>query len=107
MQPNTACDPYISKTRWKAVGAWYQAHYEPDFVCSGERRIGKLGDGGKWVGDPRRITKQDTCLLYSVGSNGDFSFEEAVKAAIGPHCEIHTFDFGNYGHVSNASVLVS
>jgi len=76
---------------------FYQNHYEPDFVCQHERRIGKLGDGGKWICDPHRISKQDSCLVYSVGSNNDFSFEEYVFKEIGSHCEIHTFDFGNFG----------
>lgn len=83
--------------RNKQFGYFYQNHYEPDFVCQHERRIGKLGDGGKWICDPHRISKQKECLVYSVGSNNDFSFEEFVQADIGSHCEIHTFDFGNYG----------
>ena len=82
--------------RNRQPGYFYQSHYEPDFVCRYERRIGKLGDGGKWICDPHRIAKQKDCLVYSVGSNNDFSFEEAVLRDIGPHCEIHTFDFGNY-----------
>jgi len=77
-------------------GFFYQNHYEPDFVCPHERRIGKLGDGGKWICDPHRIAKQSSCLVYSVGSNNDFSFELAVQKEISANCEIHTFDFGNY-----------
>jgi hypothetical protein len=76
--------------------AWFQNHYEPEFACRHERRIGRLGDGGKWVCDPHRITAKKDCLIYSVGSNNDFSFEEHVKKDIGEHCEIHTFDPGNY-----------
>ena len=53
----------------------------------------RLGDGGKWVCDPHRITEQKDCLVYSVGSNNDFSFEMAVLKDIGPHCEIHTVRF--------------
>jgi hypothetical protein len=49
------------------------------------------------VCDPHRISQQETCLVYSVGSNNDFSFEAAVLENIGKHCEIHTFDFDNYG----------
>lgn len=56
----------------------------------------RLGDGGKWICDPHRITEQDECLVYSIGSNNDFSFEQSVLDNIGHHCEIHTFDFGNF-----------
>ena len=82
--------------RRNTPGAFYQNHYEPDFICQHEGRIGRLGDGGKWICDPHRIAMQDECLVYSVGSNNDFSFEESVLKDIGPHCEIHTFDFGNF-----------
>jgi len=79
------------------MGFFYQNHYEPDFVCEHERRIGQLGDGGKWICDPHRIAKQESgCLVYSVGSNNDFSFETFVQKDISTKCEIHTFDFGNY-----------
>lgn len=71
-------------------GYFYQNHYEPEFVCLHERRVGRLGDGGKWICDPHRITNQDDCLVYSVGSNNDFSFEQSVLDEIGQHCEIHT-----------------
>jgi len=82
--------------RIKKPGSFYQNNYEPDFVCQHERRVGKLGDGGKWICDPHRISQQEHCLVYSVGSNNDFSFEKSVLEKIGQHCEIHTFDFGNY-----------
>ena len=86
------------------VGApqWYQENYEPDFACLHERRVGTppTGDGPKWVCDPHRLRRDvggnrgnaTTCLVYSVGSDGNFMFEEAVRKTIGPHCEIHTFD---------------
>ena len=77
-------------TRVKKPGNFYQNNYEPDFVCQHERRIGKLGDGGKWICDPHRISDQEDCLVYSVGSNNDFSFEQSVLDEIGSHCEIHT-----------------
>jgi hypothetical protein len=28
---------------------WYRENFEPDFSCPHERRIGGMGDGGKWV----------------------------------------------------------
>jgi hypothetical protein len=68
-------------------------------------------DGGKWlcglneVHDLRRktITADDNygankkhyddkpCIVYSMGSNNEFSFEEQVRM-VAPGCEIHTFD---------------
>jgi hypothetical protein len=68
-------------------------------------------DGGKWlcglneVHDLRRETTtadydygakkkhydSKPCIVYSMGSNNDFSFEEQVRM-VAPGCEIHTFD---------------
>jgi hypothetical protein len=77
--------------------AWYQENYEPEFSCRHERRVGRKGDGGKWVCDPHRIElKNDGCLVYSVGSSGDASFEAAVLDDISLECEIHVFDFGDF-----------
>jgi hypothetical protein len=76
---------------------WFQDHYEPSFHCEFEERIGQMGDGGKWICDPERIRQrknfgEERCLVYSVGSNGDFSFEESVLSEISKDCEVHTFD---------------
>ncbi|CAJ1965997.1 unnamed protein product [Cylindrotheca closterium] len=95
--------------------AWYQENFEPDFTCSHERRIGGMGDGPKWVCDPHRLmeskeTPQEKkdCLVYSVGSEGNFMFENAVMKEIGKHCEIHTFDpeiqGRPYGHLAPEGV---
>lgn len=62
-----------------------------NFQCSNARRIGSMGEGGKWVCDPFKLKSRRDCLIYSAGSNGEFSFEFAVKQLM-PHCEIHTFD---------------
>jgi len=87
--PENRCDG------WGHV--WFQEHYEPSFHCEFEERIGQTGDGGKWVCDPSQIRKavksgKEKCLVYSVGSNGDFSFEESVLSQISKDCEVHTFD---------------
>lgn len=94
MQPNTCgnnCPDGIEK-----AAVWYQNNYEPEFSCLHERRIGNTGDGGKWVCDPHRIGGKKDCLIYSIGSNNDFSFEQDIFQRIGNHCEIHTFDPGNF-----------
>jgi hypothetical protein len=70
---------------------WYQNNFEPTFTCLHEVRLGGNGDGPKWVCDPHRIDPNN-CLVYSIGSNNNFMFEESVLRDISPACEIHTFD---------------
>eukprot|EP00536_Pseudo-nitzschia_multiseries_P018461 jgi/Psemu1/55717/gm1.55717_g len=124
-QPN-----HMHKTKWTnqreqerferhaRYSNWFWAeNFEPEFTCPHEFRLGKLGDGGKWVCDPYRITETETettggggtttttgttttkqkettkkCVVYSIGSNGNYQFEEAVFEHVSRDCEIHTFD---------------
>lgn len=72
---------------------------EPTFTCGLEQKIGSRGDGGKWVCDPHRISHGD-CLVYSIGSNNQYDFEDAIYTKLG--CEIHTFD-PTVKHPSNKS----
>jgi len=86
-------------------------NYEPNFSCNFERRVGGTGngDGPKWVCDPHRIVtlaqqrkaknpNAPGCVVYSIGSNGDFQFELAVQNVVGKGtCDIHIFDMGDYG----------
>lgn len=57
---------------------------------SGEpvRRVGSTGDGGKWVCDLEML--QAPCLIYSLGSNGQFDFEDGILALT--PCHVHTYD---------------
>jgi hypothetical protein len=74
---------------------FFQNNWEPTVQCQFERRLGNTGDGGKWICDVHRFTQENetNLLIYSFGSNGDFSFEQAVKEQL-PQAEIHTFDVG-------------
>ncbi|CAF2494612.1 unnamed protein product [Rotaria sp. Silwood2] len=76
---------------------FFQNNWEPTIQCEFERRVGNSGDGGKWACDIHRFGSMNTTniLVYSLGSNGDFSFEQAIKRLF-PNAEIHTFDMGLY-----------
>ncbi len=74
---------------------YFLKNWEPNFHCSHARRIGRMGDGGKWVCDLFRLQNHSNCLVYSAGSSGDFSFEIEMKKYL-PNCEIHTFDVKLY-----------
>ena len=72
-------------------GFFFFDNWLQNFHCSNAERIGTMGEGGKWVCDPFKFKSRPDCLIYSVGSNGEFSFEIEMKKLM-PHCEIHTFD---------------
>ncbi|PSC73432.1 hypothetical protein C2E20_3494 [Micractinium conductrix] len=52
-------------------------------------RLGSDGDGGKFLCGEERL-QQPGCLVMSIGSHGQYDFEEAVLK--GTACEVHTFD---------------
>mmetsp|Transcript_1391 Transcript_1391/g.1794 ORF Transcript_1391/g.1794 Transcript_1391/m.1794 type:complete len:361 (-) Transcript_1391:62-1144(-) len=95
---------------FKSYPAWWQTNYEPNFSCQFEVRVGGNGngDGPKWVCDPHRIVRMAKarkakdpthpgCVIYSIGSNGDFSFEYGMMEILGNNtCEFHIFDMGDY-----------
>jgi len=107
----------------KRPQTWYQNNWDPDFSCRHDTRVpvGYIGDGGKWVCDPLRLirksrsrknkkkreyrftnTTQPGCIVYSIGSNGNFMFEEGIIDLLGEDtCEIHTFDFTDFSKEAN------
>ena len=68
-------------------------YIEPLWDCEAKDRVGTspFGDGPKFMCNVDFTLKDPDCLVYSIGSNGDGSFEEAVLA-ISRQCEVHTFD---------------
>lgn len=82
---------------------FYLNHYYPSFSCPHIVRVGReTGDGPKWLCDPQRIVsvakqRNDTCLVYSIGSKGRFEFENGLVEFTGTECEIHVIDPGRYG----------
>jgi hypothetical protein len=70
-------------------------YFEPEWNCEDEVRLGPTivspGDGPKFACGLGVLTSTVGCIVYSIGSNYDFSFEYAVNR-FAPQCEIHTFD---------------
>lgn len=65
--------------------------YTPDYNCPLlKERVGRLGDGGKWVCGLGALLEDRPCTVYSVGSNGETTFE--VDILNRTSCEVHTFD---------------
>ena len=75
---------------------YFASNWDPDFSCRFEESIGQtLSDGHKWVCDPHRLEVKEDCLVFSIGSNGNFAFEMDIQSHL-PNYEIHTFDFTDY-----------
>ena len=65
--------------------------FYPDYNCPyGKSRHGRVGDGGKWICGARRFLSEPGCVVYSLGSNAETSFE--TDLALETECEIHVFD---------------
>lgn len=71
---------------------WMMDNVDPIFRCPLDLRVGGLGDGSKWTCDPHRLATKDDCLIYSIGSEGNYMFEDGMFQLLGRHCEIHVFD---------------
>ncbi|KAI0027037.1 methyltransferase domain-containing protein [Vararia minispora EC-137] len=67
--------------------------FTPAFQCPYRvSRIGRRGDGGKWVCGIEEIAKKDKCIVYSFGVSRDSSFEAAVLN-LAPGCEVWGYDY--------------
>eukprot|EP00727_Mastigamoeba_balamuthi_P004667 m51a1_g14199 putative dedicator of cytokinesis protein 4 (2069) ;mRNA; r:125563-134282 len=79
---------------------WWHEAFEPTHECVlGEDRLGVLGDGGKWVCGMAAFSRPERgepCVVYSMGSNGQWDFEQAILELSGGRCEVHTFDKDNF-----------
>ncbi|KAI0032696.1 methyltransferase domain-containing protein [Vararia minispora EC-137] len=65
----------------------------PTFQCPHSvRRIGDLGDGGKWVCGVEVLARQSRCIVYSFGISTDSSFEADLMTRA-PGCEVWGYDF--------------
>ena len=97
---------------------WNKKNMNPTFVCP---RMGSVGQGGqrtKLMCNPERLAHRMTddypngtgawgrsanCLIYSVGSAGDFSFEDDIARMHKNKCEIHVFDPADWSRKDDAA----
>jgi hypothetical protein len=105
-------------TAEKKANLWYTENYYPLFTCPDQQRVGVGADGPKWLCDPWRLADNrhigqheigdkpnEKCLIYSVGCNGNYLFEDGLVELLGAEtCEIHVFDFSSdYSRIGDAS----
>ncbi|KAL5313653.1 hypothetical protein ACEPPN_018074 [Leptodophora sp. 'Broadleaf-Isolate-01'] len=70
---------------WDLVPASYNCPFEVE-------RIGRMGDGGKWVCGMSKYEKNTRpCIIYSFGVQNESSFEEEMLERT--NCEIWGYDF--------------
>ena len=77
---------------------WTRENKANDQCRKTKKRIGgeRDGDGGKWVCQALIPPAGKKCLILSIGSGHDFSWETEMHSSW-PHCKIHVFDGTNYG----------
>lgn len=68
---------------------WYQKNFQPSVRCMLDERLGAVGDGGKWTCDPSKLLHRDECVVFSVGSSNEWSFDAAFERF---GCAVHTWD---------------
>jgi hypothetical protein len=59
--------------------------------CTRTVRLGPAGEGGKVMCDVGQLSASASCLVLSVGSNGQVEFETAVHSHL-PNCSIDVWD---------------
>lgn len=81
-----------------ALTSWNSALLlAPYYPCPWELKktasVSKRWDGGKWIcGLQELAIKSGPCTVYSLGSNWETSFEQAISDATHGRCQIHIYD---------------
>jgi len=93
---------------------WLKNNMNPTFDCPRMEGVGVGGQRTKLVCNPKRFVKGEDnsngpqrCLIYSVGSAGDFHFEDSIANMHNNKCEIHVFDPADWsreGDVENKNI---
>ena len=69
------------------------ALWKPIFSCKEKMLLGGTGklDGSRFLCSSSAFATRKPCIIYSIGSNGDFDFEDSLLQAT-QSCTVHTFD---------------
>lgn len=81
----SSVDPFSLST---GINVWDL--YSPQLSCPDVVRVGKIGEGGKWVCGLSQLAHDNACVMYSFGISTDISFE--VEILRRTNCIIHAFD---------------
>jgi hypothetical protein len=86
--------PPICNSSVESLNPTFKRRYEmfgPIGGCrDGLKKYGSKTDGHKWLCGVDATLQQDGCVIYSIGSNNEFDFEESMLRSTA--CDIHTFD---------------
>ncbi|KAK3833935.1 MAG: methyltransferase domain-containing protein [Linnemannia elongata] len=96
------------------VGAWlpkakemmpFWWYFQPSFNCPYEvERVGRFNDGGKWMCGMtvlESMTKEDKCVIYSLGVFDDSSWEKEMIDRT--KCQVYAFDASVKGIAGDAA----
>ena len=75
-------------------GVRYIAPVDSLMPCASLAQFGQsltAGDTAKWLCEGNALLNDTDCVVYSLGSNNQFEFEESVLAQF-KHCHMYTFD---------------
>jgi hypothetical protein len=65
-------------------------------------RVGGQGDGATWTCDPHRLLEREDCVVYSIGSDGTYVWEDALIDQLGnTHCEFNVIDSRSYARAGD------
>jgi len=88
--------PTPDKVKTFQNDGWFYTLWDffiPQFSCPFPvRRIGTLGDGGKFVCGVERVLHRPDCVIYSLGVNDESSFEAALLSRSST-CRMYGYDF--------------
>jgi hypothetical protein len=80
--------------RWPALLQPTHRLFRVNCLCA-KSLIGNFGKDGYKVACTDLVRKGNQCLVYSLGSNGQWEYEHEVHKRY-PHCQIFTFDVAEY-----------